>query len=585
MEKKDNILHYYEAEMQYLNKAAKDFAELHPDSAKYLKMENSLERDPMIERLFEGFSFLTAKLYQKIDDDYPELTENILGLLWPQYLQPIPSLSIIQLLVNEKIHTGLQHIDAGLPLQTAEDPDTKITCEYRTTEPIDIYPLELNDAKLVYNDLGTSIIQLKLQLCNSEFSNVIQIPDKFNLKIYLSGQIETKLTLLHFLVNYVSHITTDRDFINTDNDLTISRVHFDQNSVTWRNNKKVSERDIMLEYLLFREKFLFFEIQNIHKRHFCNSNKSLIINCHLNHDFPIELNFNKNYFNLFCAPVINIFDLETEPIIRSGFKNKYELSPIHNSSNNISIYAVNNVESFNQYTGKRKHYLPFHEFKHGNSHPNVDEENKPYYYVSCKENVNNTYNSYITFGGDFVFDGNEILSISATGTNMNLPRQICKYNKLLKLMSPVVGIKNAQIMTLPTAIQYPPNFTNQHWQILFESSNNYLSILDVDTLKNSLYLLNWSSSTINKKYINSIQSLDKHIKYILHHGMMIRYLAIDIELNCNHFINEGDAALFSFAINEFFAEYIQLNLAIKITFTLQPNNVQLTWPIEIDKYS
>ncbi|MCT6884122.1 MAG: type VI secretion system baseplate subunit TssF, partial [Snodgrassella alvi] len=110
MEKKDNILRYYEAEMRYLKEAGQDFAEVHPDAAQYLKMQDSLERDPMVERLFEGFAFLTAKLYQKIDDDMPELTESSLALLWPHHLQPIASMSIVQLMLNEEIYTNDQHI-------------------------------------------------------------------------------------------------------------------------------------------------------------------------------------------------------------------------------------------------------------------------------------------------------------------------------------------------------------------------------------------------------------------------------------------------------------------------------------------
>lgn len=581
MEKKDNILRYYEEEMQYLNKAAQSFAEAHPESAKYLNLENSLERDPMVERLFEGFSFLTAKLYQKIDDDMPELTESVLGLLWPQYLQPIPSMSIIQLDMNKNIHIDQQHIDSGLLLYTAEDPNTSTACEYRTTQPIDVYPIEIEEGKLIHNDLGQSIIQFKFHLNNIEFGKEVNMPDVFNLKIYLSGEVETKLTLFHFLINHVSYITTDENDIKKNKDMSISRVHCDCDSVTWKGSKTVSEHDLLLEYFLFKEKFLFFEIKNIQKKQFSKKN-SIIINCHLSRDFPLELGFNKNNFNLFCAPAINVFELEAEPIIRSHLKNEYKLLPVHKLAKDIFIYSIADVNSFNEKTGERKHYLPFHEFKHGKIQLDINKKDIPYYYLRCREDINKQYSSYISFGGDFIFDDKEILSINAMGINLNLPRQICKYNKVLKLSKPVLGVKNAKMMMVPTAVQYPPNFKNQQWQLLFEMSHNYLSILDINVLKNSLRLLNWSSSNNNKKYIDAIQSIENHITHIMHSGMMIRCLVIDIELNSNQFINEGDAALFSFVINNFLNDYAQLNLAVKVNFTLQPYNILLNWPMRIN---
>lgn len=89
----DLILRYYESEMRYLREAGKEFAKIHPDRASELNLDRVGDRDPYVERLFEGFAFLTGRLRQKIDDDLPELTESLVSLLWPHYLRLIPSLS------------------------------------------------------------------------------------------------------------------------------------------------------------------------------------------------------------------------------------------------------------------------------------------------------------------------------------------------------------------------------------------------------------------------------------------------------------------------------------------------------------
>src|ERR1700709_684459 len=94
---KDPALRYYEAEMRYLREAGKEFARAHPDRARMLNLDRIGDRDPYVERLFEGFSFLTGRLQQKLDDELPEPTEGLVSMLWPHYLRTIPSISILEL--------------------------------------------------------------------------------------------------------------------------------------------------------------------------------------------------------------------------------------------------------------------------------------------------------------------------------------------------------------------------------------------------------------------------------------------------------------------------------------------------------
>ena len=78
---RDNeILRYYEAEMRYLREAGKEFAQAFPDRARELDLDRVGERDPHIERLFEGFAFLMGRLRHKIDGpDETPMIYNIRG--------------------------------------------------------------------------------------------------------------------------------------------------------------------------------------------------------------------------------------------------------------------------------------------------------------------------------------------------------------------------------------------------------------------------------------------------------------------------------------------------------------------------
>ncbi|MFO6378459.1 type VI secretion system baseplate subunit TssF, partial [Pseudomonas aeruginosa] len=85
--------HYYQSELTALRQLGRRFAERSPALAPFL---GQVGRDPDVERLLEGFAFLTGRLRQKLDDELPELSHSMMHLLWPNYMRPLPAFSILQ---------------------------------------------------------------------------------------------------------------------------------------------------------------------------------------------------------------------------------------------------------------------------------------------------------------------------------------------------------------------------------------------------------------------------------------------------------------------------------------------------------
>jgi type VI protein secretion system component VasA len=57
-------------------------------------MSGEASADPRIEHLIQSTAFLNARIGKRLDDDYAELTEALLGMLYGHYLRPIPACSI-----------------------------------------------------------------------------------------------------------------------------------------------------------------------------------------------------------------------------------------------------------------------------------------------------------------------------------------------------------------------------------------------------------------------------------------------------------------------------------------------------------
>src|SRR5215475_15304145 len=75
---------------------AAEFAEKYPTRAGRLLLGTDTCEDPHVERLIEAFALLCGRVHRKLDDEFPEITEAVLDVLYPHYLRPVPPQAIVQ---------------------------------------------------------------------------------------------------------------------------------------------------------------------------------------------------------------------------------------------------------------------------------------------------------------------------------------------------------------------------------------------------------------------------------------------------------------------------------------------------------
>ena len=100
----DELLAYYNSELTYLRELGGEFAEKYPKVAGRLHLEADKCDDPHVERLLEGFAFLAARIRHKLDDEFPEITDALLGVLYPHFQRPLPSMAVVQFLLARNEH-------------------------------------------------------------------------------------------------------------------------------------------------------------------------------------------------------------------------------------------------------------------------------------------------------------------------------------------------------------------------------------------------------------------------------------------------------------------------------------------------
>src|SRR3954468_18457816 len=92
----ETIYRYYERELIFIRQLAQEFAKQYPAAAGRLMLEPNRSVDPHVERLIEAFALLAGRVHLKLDDEFPELTSAVLGVLYPHYLAPTPSMAVVQ---------------------------------------------------------------------------------------------------------------------------------------------------------------------------------------------------------------------------------------------------------------------------------------------------------------------------------------------------------------------------------------------------------------------------------------------------------------------------------------------------------
>src|SRR5215510_10626172 len=113
---RDELLGYYERELSFLRQMGAEFAQKYPKIASRLSLEEDKCEDPHVERLIEAFAFLAGRVRLKIDDEFPEITESFMEVLYPHYLAPIPSMAIVHFAQKEGSLTTGYSIPRGTGL-------------------------------------------------------------------------------------------------------------------------------------------------------------------------------------------------------------------------------------------------------------------------------------------------------------------------------------------------------------------------------------------------------------------------------------------------------------------------------------
>lgn len=575
----DLIQRYYESEMRYLREAGKEFAKIHPDRASQLNLDRVGDRDPYVERLFEGFAFLMGRIRQKIDDDLPELTESLVTLLWPHYLRLIPSLSIVKLTPDDTMLSRQENIASGLLLQTEAIGSSRTHCKYRTTQDVTLQPINIIRAKRSIGADGRSIIALRLsfgELADFEQLDLSCLRLYFNADAPIASRLHYAFT--HQVVSMHIRYSNEPEKRLAFNGK-ITPVGFNDKDRLWlKPDNAFAGYQLLLEYFTFREKFMFIDLHGIDIKQVPQHCKYIDLELVLNENWPSDMPFDHTNICLHCVPVINLFDLEADPIMVTQLESEYLLRPLLQQDGHVEIYSVEHVEAITR--DGRFNYVPFTSFKHRGGMLRHDVPER-YYHTRVRKGASGLHDTWLILGGK-IWDKsdylqNETLSLRVTGTNGMLPRKALRNAHIDQICDPqayIANVTNLCALTLPC---YPPTEDRFHWRVLSHLAPNYLSLMNAEVLRGTLALYDWTDDELNRRRLDGIVNVTHREIKRIEKGLLQRGIEIEVTLNTYQFTGKGDVMLFGELLHQFFALYADVNLFTKLVLVLLPTGDKVAW--------
>jgi len=487
---------YYERELLFIRQLAQEFAKQYPAAAGRLLLEPNRSADPHVERLIESFALLAGRIHHKLDDEFPELTDALLQVLYPHYLAPVPSMAVLQFDLDPargQLPSGFL-IPRRSRLQTA--PLQGVPCKYQTAFPVTLWPVKLTQARFQTPPFPPGLVVPPRTAAALRLEFECQAGQKFaelnleTLRLFLFGDNQVVPSLYEVLFNHALQVVVrpldppnQPAPIVRNPESCLSQVGFDKDEglLPYPARSFLGYR-LLTEFFAFPSKFLFVDLGGWKQVCRAGFQRKCEVVIFLNRTLKsLEQGVDASTFRLGCTPVVNLFEQIAEPIALSQTRHEYRVVPNVTAPMGMEVYSVDAVTSTDPVTNRATDYLPFFSFRHGVTQENQQTFWYPSRRASSEPNDRGTevYLNLVDLGFSPNLPADATLVVKTTCTNRDLPLQLQLAGESLAFeLEGAAPLERVRCLRPPTAPLRPPARRGGYWRIISHLSLNHLSISD-----------------------------------------------------------------------------------------------------------
>ncbi len=614
MDKK--FLEFYNQELKFIRESAAEFAAEYPKIAGRLAIDGFDCADPYVERLLEGFAFLSARIHLKLDASFPTFTQHLLELIYPGFLIPSPSVLLAQFTPDLGEGTLAQGITIpkGTLLHSSFTRDETTSCKYSLTQDVVLWPLDIISAEYVpYQTISQITTGTEFnKTAKSGISLTLQLPETITfqdlslrkLPISLRGS-EALPSILYesLLKNFCGVVfgSNGKNWVSDNGKVGIVANGFsDDESLLPKFNKQFDGIRLLREYFLFDRKFLSVSLcglDSIFKG--VNSSTIEIIILMREVENKIENRVNKDNFQLFCSPAINLFNKKAERVLISNLESSFHIVADRIRPMDYEVCFLTSVEGISSSNERTFDFLPLYSYDQF-----LSESSSGFYTVARERKKRN--NNQVKFGHRSSYIGSEVYISLVDPRNApyssklkQLIVEVMCSNRDLPLMMPLgKGITDFTIETgapcisvrclgEPTRPQEPLAQGSFCWDLVQQLAINFLGFASSEpestsVLKRLLSLLLDSSDAIGKKQIDGILSVNvsKITKRLPINGPISFGRGVEVRMTVDKQAFEGgNAYVLATVLDKFFSQYVSVNSFSQFVLCSSQDGEIYRWPI------
>lgn len=607
---RDELLGYYERELAFLRQMGAEFAEKYPKIASRLQLEAERCEDPHVERLIEAAAFLASRVHLKIDDEFPEVTESLLNVLYPGFLAPVPSLSVVQFLVDpERANLQMgQTVPRGSMIYS--NPVDGSPCRFRTSYPVTIWPIELTQLRfelpapgVVVPPTTRSVLRLELrtfaglpfsQLREKTLDSADRPLDR--LRFSLQGDAKVVHALYELLFTAVTQIAVrpaggdERSGFSLPSSA-LRPVGFEADEALLpASNRTFLGYRLLQEYFAFPEKFLFVDLCELQRASGMDLGSQVDVLFFLDREFSLERSVTAQTLRLNCTPVANLFEQAAEPIRLSQLQSEYRVIPDVGRQTSMEVYSVDEITGVRADSERPTAYQPFYSIRHAGE----GEAGESFWHMTRRPSARRdddgteAYLTFVDLGFRHSLPETDTLLVRTTCSNRDLPGRLPFGNAEGDFHLEGAGVFSAiRCLRKPTPSLRLPLRRGAHWRLISHLSLNYLSLVErdgagaADALREILKLYDFADSSATRQQINGIAGIGS--RRVLRpigtgHAGFVRGIEVTVDFDEQQFIGSG-VFLFASVLERFFGLYASVNsFSQMIATSRQREGILKRWP-------
>lgn len=594
----DDLLNYYERELSYLRQMGQEFSQAYPKIASRLQLEAGKCEDPHVERLIQAFAFLAARIHRKIDDEFPEITDALLGILYPHYLAPLPSMSIVQFELDPeqgKLTTGYP-IKRGTQLFSKPVQGTQ--CRFRTCYDTTLWPITVVSAKFEPFEptpggpKAVSVLRLELR-CQGGGS--FQELDIERLRFYLHGEARGTYAMYELLLNHVCEIRIKvgggrsgaKQVPLPPHCLQPVGFASDEGLLPYPMHAFMGYR-LIQEYFVFPQKYMFVELTGLKQVMQGVAGDRMEIVIAVDQAPNAEQSaIDPGMFRLGCTPIVNLFEKIAEPIRIDQTQYEYRVVPDLRKPYTTEVYSVDEVLWTAPHMPHPQFVQPFYSLKHG-----ADESSRDAFWFAARkpsERKNDPGTEIWLTLVDRSFDPAlppaETLSVQVTCTNRDLPGKLPFSEERGDFeLEGAAPLSKIRALVKPTQTMRLPLTGEHQWRLISHLSLNYLSLVEggEGALREILGLYDFTGSAVTKQQISGIANVTtrrvvRRPETLAWNGFC-RGLEVTIEFDGQKYVGTG-VFLFASVLERFISLYAAVNTFTQLVATIQQREEPIKrWP-------